>query len=340
MIRYLLLVCLFVGYAQISYAGNTDGGGAGALICRSGNKLYDLWEAGVPRLLSKSGLRISYSKAAVDLQVEKAIVRLEQANPSFGERLRWEVDFFYKHRAGMPSGTKISPPKDLDSVLVDSNCKEIAGLARWLDEKNIVYVDEALFKSLKTNTDRAALIVHEAIYRVLREQDHAHSLNSSFPARLIVAYLFSDIVPTQFPFVANKVVVAPVCAGCLTEIEISGIFPQWPAFTFEATNVTGDTRCQGAEIHVFRREESKNSEIDVSKGLEVSPNAAFEGGFFYSIKRPASDCNIAATIRDNSGRIVMNYSGVAGSEDKEYQAALYFKYLSIEETALAMSRFY
>jgi hypothetical protein len=165
------------------------GNGGGALICAKpeDNELLDLWEASLPGFLTKNGLSILRSAEPVEVQVQAALKKLSLF--WFDVRtLQATYLSILADKTSTKPGQVMPPPGDAYNEFEKEGCS-LRGVAKYMDEQNILWFDPRLVSSLPS-TDQAALWVHEVAYKLLRKQTGA---SDSREARKIVGYLFADL---------------------------------------------------------------------------------------------------------------------------------------------------
>ncbi|MCM2279473.1 MAG: hypothetical protein NDJ89_15465 [Oligoflexia bacterium] len=189
-----------------AYSGAESSGGGGAFVCRgpSGEaievELVDLWEA--ERV---HGLKIERSALPVERQLEAALKRLGTLNIPFAGDVEKALAKVQAGMVDLPQGTRISPPSDLHNPFLKPGCP-LEGMMLYQDESEAVFVDRELFSRLGSNTDIAAALVHEAIYKVLRETQMTPETDSR-RTRRIVGCLFAE-------------------RGCLEEETVNSLLPR------------------------------------------------------------------------------------------------------------------
>ncbi len=201
-----LLCCLVLSLSSMAFAdaehssqgplvppGNEGPYGGGSVVCGKEiitAQLLDLWEAEAFKKLP-----ITYSEASVDGQIRKALARFAQLNGQLPREISDTAWALYEQvhvgrMNGVPAGLSITPPSDVLSPfipVVESSC-EFKGLAAYEDTAQVLFVDYLLYDALRP-TDKAALFIHEAFYKYLR--DH-YRVKNSIAARNITACLFTD----------------------------------------------------------------------------------------------------------------------------------------------------
>lgn len=103
----------------------------------------------------------------------------------------------------LPADVKLEPTADSLNVIVPKKCA-IEQLASYVNDETI-YVDSEIWAAL-SETDRAGLLAHEAIYR----EERLYGATDSRHTRLMVALLFSD---RALKYVKDEV---PIDAGICT----------------------------------------------------------------------------------------------------------------------------
>jgi hypothetical protein len=227
-IQWLLLSGLaLIGLAWpllASARGGVDGGGGGAIHCDAPNgdqpqimpsvnlgkiefqivrardayvspltngrgfQLLDLWEASSgfgPFFLHPQ--KIVYSNESVDQQIARAVGRLEAVEPEFGRRVGEAVQHVRKHWLTIPPNAYVVPPVDTRVRFLPIGC-QIVGFGAYSDSDDNLVIDPSIAKAV-TQTDLAALFLHEAVYKVLRDQGQAED---SWKTRRIVGLMFSS----------------------------------------------------------------------------------------------------------------------------------------------------
>lgn len=198
--KLFLIVTLLMSVT--SFAGNDGRGGGGGVLTNGKVLLLDLFEAAKPKNIggiTESGLNIVESDDPVEVQVERALARLELwKQPNFAlkgisKHVREEYQKALKIMRPIGNDYELSFPTDANLKFMPKNMKPV-GIAEWETDANdgeVLWVDMKYY-NLMNNTHKAALLMHEAIYKVLRSR-FFHS--KSVTTRYMVGYLFSD-VPT------------------------------------------------------------------------------------------------------------------------------------------------
>ncbi|HVK61126.1 MAG TPA: hypothetical protein VM432_06230 [Bdellovibrionales bacterium] len=205
-------------------AGGVDGGGGGSITCtipdadsgqvirtvENGEVVYryvrtgqvyqslmtngrdfqflDLWEAETgfgPFFLNQ--IDIPYNEDSVDTQVDRAMKRLVEVLPELGKKSEIALAHIRKNILPLPDGVVVDEPRDTRIRFKPKECK-VVGFALYSDEDDNLAIDPSM-KKLVTKTDFAALFIHEAIYKVLRNEQNEQD---SWRTRRIVAFLFSN----------------------------------------------------------------------------------------------------------------------------------------------------
>lgn len=173
--------------AASAFAGSATSGGGGAIVCRDSSgkiqsaRLLDLWEG------EWDGFSIPKSGKSVEEQVQNALARLEQFNPKLAEDVREELASVEKNMRVLPKGVVLPSISDAYNELSSKDCN-LETLAHYNDTKELLYVSFEIHSAI-SKTDRAALMMHEAVYRSFRK---AAKESDSRRVRAITARLFSD----------------------------------------------------------------------------------------------------------------------------------------------------
>ncbi len=167
--------------------GGVDGGGGGkSVVCRNSKgqitsaQTLDLFEA-----KNVYNLKLTSYDGTVEEISQKIQAKLK-ATISTDE---YDYGSIYKRvnkiMKWVPPSVVIKPIDDAAEVVLPKNC-QLEQLAHYIDDETLV-VSQEIWNHL-SNTEKAALISHEAIYRV----DRAFGAKDSRRARRIVGHLFSD----------------------------------------------------------------------------------------------------------------------------------------------------
>jgi hypothetical protein len=218
--RISLVMALVILPAILVWAGGTDGGGGSAVNCEprleigyeivngkvkvvskydpstegsalSHDRKYeltDLWEAeyGYGPFRNQKRKTSFDAVNSTKKQIETALERLESVNPQFGQLTRQAMTVVQANIIQLSDGDEVLPPEDTDIRYMKKGC-HLVGLGAYSDRENNLVIDPEVWKAL-SRTDRAAFLMHEAIYKVLRDTQHD---DSSWRTRRIVGYLFS-----------------------------------------------------------------------------------------------------------------------------------------------------
>lgn len=186
---------------QLDLGGESAGGGF-ALVCREskgpkkgqikGEALfYDLFEgANDP----KRNLKIQKSKESVAAQIEARVQTLRVATDSRFENttittLRRALALVERDWTVINPGTRLPVRPDFNpEILPKDPCYQLEPVAFYDDKNVILQIDGEIYDRMP-NTDKAALKMHEAIYKVNRLFSNARNSDQS---RREVARFFSD----------------------------------------------------------------------------------------------------------------------------------------------------
>lgn len=189
-----------------AYAGTKDGGGGGAYVCRNGKgsirkaMLADLWEAQNTTIRwphKKGTLRVEKSNASAIEQFKKALAKLAEVDPGFASEVEAAFQKVWGDIVVVPPEVSIAVPNDLKNVFFPTGCPA-EGMMYYDDDTELLNVRSDIFEAMdkESQTDKAAAYMHEALYKVLRDQaGHEDSRR----ARRLVGCLFSseDCLPVQ-----------------------------------------------------------------------------------------------------------------------------------------------
>lgn len=178
-----LMTLSISGFAQ---SGGVDGGGGKSVVCRAQDgkitsaEILDFFEGRVQYSLNPQS-----SNASVEEQIEAAVTRLSSGRgANFKHTLSSYVNFVQSNKVITPDGTSLLPVEDSHHVVVPKDCL-VEQLANFTVQNQIL-INGEIWNSLD-NTNKAALIVHEALYKVFRDFGATNSIR----ARKSVAIAFS-----------------------------------------------------------------------------------------------------------------------------------------------------
>lgn len=161
--------------------GGVDGGGGNAIVCLNelgsiqSAELLDLFEG-----TSMYSLNIQRSSRPMEEQLAQALQRVP---PSSRDLIEAYTGIVRRNMTILPTDTKLDKVHDSFEVVLPKNCK-VEQLARFYSQDRIL-IDGEIWTKLE-ETDRAALILHEAIYAVNR----VFGASDSRRSRHIVASIF------------------------------------------------------------------------------------------------------------------------------------------------------
>lgn len=190
-----LTLIIFLGTISCYlWAGTAVSGGGGAFVCRDaqGNvrsaELLDLWETQYVY-----GDKVVESNEDVDVQIDRVLGNLEVYSPTFAAEIRNELSLQRELFESIAPDVAISAPKDALNVYGKRGCP-LEGMMYYDVELKKIRYDKEIFSKLSSNTQVAAAYLHEAIYKILRQQPNGNT--DSVGTRNIVGNLFSNF---QFP---------------------------------------------------------------------------------------------------------------------------------------------
>ena len=170
------------GLAGTAPSGTVGGGGGGAYVCPSTGtpdvQLVDLFEA------ETMGLHINYdNQTPLAVQINAAIEKVSRISPKLGADVRKAIDLVQANLAGGP-GVYVPEPNDVDERYRKKGC-ELKGMMFFDDNWGKLVRDTNLFDAQKTITDFTASYLHEAVYKVMRDQHMPASTNSVLTRRIV-----------------------------------------------------------------------------------------------------------------------------------------------------------
>jgi hypothetical protein len=168
-----------------------EGHGGSGIICRDESRkitrveLLDLFE-GVNILK----LNIPQSQAPVEDQIKSALERIKTVHYVYQKTVS-AVEYVQTHLSPQKKGIGLFLTKDIElGIFFQNGCTldQIATFYKYGDEDFVLLSEEIYHSESMSNTDRAALILHEAFYKIARENGATNSLDT----RKLIAHLFAE----------------------------------------------------------------------------------------------------------------------------------------------------
>lgn len=194
MLKRWLIFCL-LSLSNVIYAGNGTSGGGGAFVCRDSQKnilnseLLDLWEA---KYLNR--LTIDKSNEGIETQIERAFSNLDKFHTPYLDTIKEELEIILNKAIALPKGVTIKAPTDANNNYEKPGCP-LEGMMFYDGDLDHVVYNPETYNYLLSNTDKAAVWAHEAIYKVLRDRfNETDSKNT----RKLVGCLFSNDCESKY----------------------------------------------------------------------------------------------------------------------------------------------
>lgn len=172
----------------VSYAGGSDIGNGGVGIqCKNSVELFDLYEGRILNQNIPIEKRSSYQEQA--LSFANHLTQVTGGDEHFHYTIQNIIDSL----KFLPKGVGLTPTDDINNFIYPKKCKLVQILNYKVD--GFIYIDSELWLRL-SETQKAAAILHEAIYKFLRTPDNlvgqiADGDKNSARTRRIVAHLIS-----------------------------------------------------------------------------------------------------------------------------------------------------
>lgn len=185
---YLVTVFMMTG-TSLAFAGAVSGGGAKSIVCRDAQgkinsaETLDLYEA-----KNIYGLQLKAFTGSLDQVISSLQMDLKNTMSQPEIHLFPLFNQVRKIMKLIPPTVVLKPVDDAAEVVLSSGCN-LEQLAHYVDD-DLLLVSEEIWNALSL-IDKAALIAHEAIYRMERQGGAVNSRRT----RKIVGHLFSG-----FPF--------------------------------------------------------------------------------------------------------------------------------------------
>ncbi len=191
-IIYLLTIAFYQTSFAIGpvFAGGESSGGGGSIFCPNSelpeeiSTLYDFFEG---RIRYDLNIPVTNSISMED-QIENALQKLEQIDFGTAQDVRDEYLSLSSSIYFLPDGIIMAPVTDLgnnEAPIVPIGCNLV--YAGYFETSKQVTISKFLFDNF-TETEKAGLLVHEAIYSLARKstgQDNSRS------TRILNSFLFS-----------------------------------------------------------------------------------------------------------------------------------------------------
>lgn len=179
------------------FAGVVNSGGGKSVVCYSDKSKLEISTVKSLDLVEGELLeRHTHSESDLpfEMQVEQVIKKIPEDNPWRMQLENWSKVIIQGFKI-LPAGVALKPVEDSYEVfLYDKNC-EIQQLAHFLKTDSIIINGDQWLKM--SNTQKAALVLHETVYYLTRLAGEENSKR----ARRIVSFLMSEnmqiIAPTS-----------------------------------------------------------------------------------------------------------------------------------------------
>lgn len=174
----------FLAAPLLTQAGVGAGGGGNAVVCMAADgsiqfaTSVDLYEGYVVNGFSAESSALPYK--------EQAILRAKEIGKGLDLDLDGLVERTVDSVRFLPRGTALTPVKDASYLFQPAQNCQITQLAHYVDRNDNLLVNEEVWEKL-SETDKAALVVHETLYAYLR----AFGAKTSDQVRHTVAVAFS-----------------------------------------------------------------------------------------------------------------------------------------------------
>ena len=186
------IVALLCASVALAFTGTESSGGGPSLFCPQASipqevvRLYDFFEGNI-----RLGLNIPVTNgASKEVQAEWALKKLEALDYAIAQDVRSKYLQMSTRMRYLPDGILMTGVNDLGSgqaPLILANCQLV--YAAFYENSGVLSVSRTIFDRF-TETEKAALLMHEAIYAVAREQT---AQTDSRSTRILNAYLFSSL---------------------------------------------------------------------------------------------------------------------------------------------------
>lgn len=189
----ILLTCIFSYLANATHAtaGGVDSGGGKSIVCRNADgkitsaELLDIYEGRILNQRTPLADHATYKE-----QLNKLVDKVETFGPqpfNTHNSFRGQVSGMVSQVVMLPNNVHLEPTSDaLNAISAPQGCK-IEQLAIYVTRLGKLLIDAEIWDSID-DTNRAALMLHETIYRILRSEGGE---TDSFYTRQVVSYYLS-----------------------------------------------------------------------------------------------------------------------------------------------------
>ena len=189
--KFKITLMIAMSCSTSAFAGVGSSGGGKAVVCNQTTntttvqtvELLDLYEA-----REVYGFNSIVSNEPMEVQLNAAYKKLENSMDQPEIHLMPLVNRVQKIIRFLPKGSHLEAIPDANEIAIPSNCK-LEQMASYVDD-TLLLVDRDLW-DLADVHNHAALLFHEAVYRLLRQNPN---VSDSRWARKIVGAAFSDFL--------------------------------------------------------------------------------------------------------------------------------------------------
>ncbi|NRA67483.1 MAG: hypothetical protein HRU19_23585 [Pseudobacteriovorax sp.] len=193
--KFLFSLKILFLLSKLAVAGHETNNGGSGVVCRDKDQvvqtveLLDFWEARVLRSASFPDNELSV-ESRLNAATQK-FIRLT-GNIGFGEKLRKKLVLLQTQKLNSLENLAIKPSADVQNRYLPKDCP-VEGIASFDDTYLKLDVNQELFSKLD-QLNRAGLLFHEAVYRILR---HNYGHTDSLLARYMTSCSFSNEVCSE-----------------------------------------------------------------------------------------------------------------------------------------------
>jgi len=300
--NFLIGGLMALGIVANAKAGGVDGGGGKSIVCRNsaGNitstEILDLYEGRV-----MFGKNITETAEPMAVQIKNALNQI----PAYSRGLiEVYVNQVQKNMKIAPAGTKLLPIDDSFEVIAPKDCS-VEQAANYYNDK-LILVSGDIWANL-TETGKAALILHEAVYASNRLVGATNSRQS----RHIVANIFDP--STRWVDIKDQ-----LPQQALTCMSMGGGLLMW-AFKDQNSSWTLQFQVLGKSYVMSKKtfsvmnagfdfNEAKN--FPIKQGDDLVGTGTSTTGFASSLFEDSDVITVSKkweAVKDNQGQIIKGY---------------------------------
>lgn len=172
-----VLFIVFLSLLSLAAVASDKGNGGGVHLCPN-NKIqfYDLYEG-----YTRYNFQLPESNLPIDAYINRALLKIRNVSPWLESKIKAQISYLQDGHFLLRSNLNLFLIDDINLLAVDIGCS-YQQIANWDEFSGNVLVKQEYYNSI-SNLDKAGLILHEAIYKVMREENN--QTNSDLSRKLV-----------------------------------------------------------------------------------------------------------------------------------------------------------